>query len=196
MRWFGGGLTRKPSPGSSILPNGAKDGPFYLRSISVFARSSPASASRVLYGLKLCIVVFPPWFDLAIRCRFPSLWMPPPKTIREKVHHPCVRLPGNESLELERTDWEIAMPRFPAALDGLKIVHLSDLHFTGRIGKAYFREVVRAANECKPDIIAITGDIVDRQCCISWVPDTLGELNARYGVFFILGNHDLQVNTT
>ena len=36
------------------------------------------------------------------------------------------------------------VPRMPPALDGLSLVHLSDLHFTGRVGKAYFREVVRA----------------------------------------------------
>jgi uncharacterized protein len=114
----------------------------------------------------------------------------------ENVHHPYVRLPGNESLDLELTEWEVALPRFPMGLDGLKIVHLSDLHFTGRVGKAYFREVVRVANACEPDIAVVTGDIVDKPHCISWIPDTLGRLTARHGVYFILGNHDLRVNVS
>ena len=47
------------------------------------------------------------------------------------------RLPLNEILRLEVTDWMLDMPRLAAALDGLSIVHLSDFHLTGRVGKAY-----------------------------------------------------------
>ena len=43
--------------------------------------------------------------------------------------------------------------------------------------------------------MAITGDLVDADAYIDWIPDTLGRLNARHGVFFVLGNHDLKVDT-
>ena len=72
----------------------------------------------------------------------------------------------------------------------LVIVHLSDFHFTGRVGKAYFREVVRVSNELQPDLVALTGDIVNNRACLDWIADTLGRLTARHGVYFILGNHD------
>ena len=112
----------------------------------------------------------------------------------EHAHHKTVHLPGNETLRLDLTEWAFEVPRLPRLLDGLAIVHMSDLHFTGMVGKAYFREVVRTSNELKPDLVAITGDLVDNAECISWIPDTLGQLSAQYGVYVILGNHDLRVD--
>ena len=62
------------------------------------------------------------------------------------------------------------------------------------MGKAYFHEVVRISNELQPDLVCMTGDIVDRSACLDWIPDTLGRLTARHGVYFILGNHDRRVD--
>ena len=58
------------------------------------------------------------------------------------------------------------------------------------MGKAYFREVVRTSNELRPDLVCITGDIVDRPACFDWIRRHAGQLTARHGVYFILGNHD------
>jgi predicted MPP superfamily phosphohydrolase len=115
-------------------------------------------------------------------------------TAEENRHHFLVRLPFNEMLQLEVADCEIDVPRLEPALDGLSIVHLSDLHFTGHVGKAYFREVVRASNELRPDLVLITGDLVDSAACVGWIADTLGQLAARAGVYFTLGNHDRRVD--
>jgi hypothetical protein len=115
-------------------------------------------------------------------------------TAEEHAHHMSVHLPGNEILQLDLTERAFEVPRLPRVLDGLAIVHMSDLHFTGLVGKAYFREVVRISNELKPDLVAISGDLVDNAECISWIPDTLGQLTSRYGVYVILGNHDLSVD--
>jgi predicted MPP superfamily phosphohydrolase len=108
----------------------------------------------------------------------------------ETAHHFITRLPLNEILRLDVTDWTLDVPRLAPALDGLSIVHLSDLHFTGRVGKAFFREVVRTSNELQPDLVALTGDLFESAEFLDWIPDTLGRLTARYGVYFILGNHD------
>ncbi len=112
-------------------------------------------------------------------------------TSEEHAHHFLVHLPGNQMLHLDLSERAIDVPRLPAALDGFSIVHLSDLHFTGRVGKAFFREVVRLANHAKPDLIAVTGDLVDDARYLDWIPDTLGQLSAPLGVYFILGNHDM-----
>jgi uncharacterized protein len=109
----------------------------------------------------------------------------------EDSHHFLAHLPFNEILRLHVTDWTLDVPRLAPALDGLSIVHLSDFHLTGQIGKAFFREVVRASNELQPDIVALTGDLMDAAEFIDWISDTLGQLTARHGVFFVLGNHDL-----
>lgn len=112
----------------------------------------------------------------------------------ELEHHPMSRLPRNEALQLDLVQWILDVPRLPPALDGLSIVHLSDWHFTGLIGKAYFREVVRVANDLQPDLICITGDIMDHTACFDWLPDILGRLKAKHGVYFVLGNHDCKVD--
>jgi uncharacterized protein len=109
-------------------------------------------------------------------------------------HHAIVRLPGNESLELDLTERGLDVPRLPPALEGLSIVHLSDFHFTGKVGKPFFEEVVRISNDLEPEIVALTGDFVDKTKCIDWIPDTLGRLKARHGVYYIFGNHDLRVD--
>jgi predicted MPP superfamily phosphohydrolase len=108
----------------------------------------------------------------------------------ELAHHPLVHLPLNEILQLEVVQWVLDVPRMSATLDGLSLVHLGDLHFTGRVGKAYFREVVRVSNALQPDLICLTGDLIDRAACFDWFADTLGQLVARHGVYFVLGNHD------
>ena len=116
----------------------------------------------------------------------------PPETT-EHPHHFLVRLPGNE---MPAPGPDRAGDRSAAAaaarLDGLSMVHLSDLHFNGRVGKPYFQEIVRFSNQLQPDLVALTGDLIDRARCIDWIPDTLGRLTARYGVFCVLGNHDVR----
>jgi uncharacterized protein len=116
----------------------------------------------------------------------------PAAALAEEVrHHSLARLPLNEILRLTVVDWTLDVPRLPPALDGLSIVHLTDLHLSGRIGKAYYREVVRIANGLEPDLVAVTGDILEKPACLPWIADTLGRLSAPAGVYFVLGNHDL-----
>ena len=107
-------------------------------------------------------------------------------------HHAIVRLPGNQSLALDLTERGLDVPRLPPALEGLSIVHLSDFHFTGKVGKPFFEEVVRMSNALEPEIVALTGDLVDKTPCIDWIPETFGRLKARFGIYYILGNHDLR----
>ncbi len=78
-------------------------------------------------------------------------------------------------------------------LDGLKICQLSDLHFTGRLGVEYYEKVVELANSYEPDIIVITGDIVDNRKCLTWLDQTLGQLRPNLGCYYVLGNHDRRI---
>jgi predicted MPP superfamily phosphohydrolase len=128
------------------------------------------------------------------RTRVIDVAEPARPAVADDKHHFLVRLPGNEILQLDLAERGIDVPRLPKALDRLSIVHLSDFHFTGRIGKSYFQEVVRLTNELNPDLILITGDLVDRPAYIDWVPETFGRLTSRFGTYFVLGNHDLQVD--
>lgn len=103
------------------------------------------------------------------------------------------RLPGNQILELETNIKTLLVPRLPAALDGLSIVHLSDLHFTGRLTADFFRFVVDRANELDGDLVALTGDVIDQRACLGWVGEILGRLEKRLGAFCIFGNHELRL---
>lgn len=105
----------------------------------------------------------------------------------------AMKLPGNEICRLAMPVKTLRLASLPERLNGLSIVHLSDLHFTGQMTRAYYDYVVDRANEMDGDIAVITGDIVDKEACLAWIPETLGRLKARHGVYFVLGNHDKRI---
>jgi uncharacterized protein len=100
------------------------------------------------------------------------------------------RVPGNQLLHLEVNEKTLQVPRLPAELDGLRIAHLSDLHFTGQLTRDYFDLIVDQTNAMQADVIAITGDLIDRPECLPWFHQVLGRLRSRLGVFCVLGNHE------
>jgi predicted MPP superfamily phosphohydrolase len=103
------------------------------------------------------------------------------------------RIPGNQVLDLHVHEKRIALPHMPAGRE-LRIVHITDLHMSGRVTKQYFVELVAAVNALEPDLIMLTGDLVERMSCLDWLPDTLGSLRAAEGVYYVLGNHDLRID--
>ena len=99
-----------------------------------------------------------------------------------------------ESQWVEFHELEVRLPRLPSELDGLTVVHLSDFHL-GTIsfnGCALARAVRWAA--AKPcDIVAITGDLLSRRRGEPQLEAAIASLDARLGVFAVLGNHDVEV---
>ena len=102
------------------------------------------------------------------------------------------KVPYNQLWQLHVTEARVRLANLPTELRGVSICHWSDLHFSGRIDRDYFHEVVRITAALEPDIIALTGDVCDAAHCIDWVVETLSVANARLGKYFILGNHDLR----
>ena len=105
------------------------------------------------------------------------------------------KIPGNQVLQLTVDRKRLAIPQLPASLQGLKIAHISDLHMTGSLGLRWFEVVAEQVNSLQPDVIAITGDIVEKEPCWPWLADSLGKLQAKQGVYFVLGNHDYYIDT-
>jgi len=105
------------------------------------------------------------------------------------------KVPGNQVLQLAVDHKRLAIPRLSSGLEGLKIAHISDLHMTGRIGLPWYKIVVEQVNRLQPDVIAITGDIIEKEACWPWLADSLGKLQAPQGIYFILGNHDFYIDT-
>lgn len=84
------------------------------------------------------------------------------------------------------------VPGLPPSFDGLEIGQLSDLHIGPHTSKRFINRVVRATHALSPDIIAITGDLIDdRAEDVAVYASLLGSLSAPSGVFMIPGNHDV-----
>ena len=87
---------------------------------------------------------------------------------------------------------EVELPNLPAAADGLVIAHLSDLHLGSLIGERRLLSVIEQIAAMKPDLVAITGDLVDGDAgTVETLVPQLKTLAAPLGVFAILGNHEI-----
>lgn len=85
----------------------------------------------------------------------------------------------------------IFLRRLPKILDGLRMVHLSDLHLGPLTSEAQLRRAIDTANSLEPDIIALTGDYISHERHYAApCAEIVGRLKARCGVYAVLGNHD------
>ncbi len=108
----------------------------------------------------------------------------------EGPHQGMLKVPGNQVFTLEANEKKFIFPDLHKDLDELTILHLSDLHFIGTLDLPYFEAICERAASWNPDLIVFTGDLLDKQELISWLPHTLGKLRAPLGCYYILGNHD------
>ena len=87
---------------------------------------------------------------------------------------------------------EVKLPRLPKALDGFTIVQLTDIHVGGQtLHRKFIEEMVATTNALQPDVVAITGDLVDGS--VDELRDQvapLADLRSRAGVYFVTGNHE------
>jgi predicted MPP superfamily phosphohydrolase len=84
----------------------------------------------------------------------------------------------------------VELPGLAHHLAGLRVVQISDLHIGNRLEGGRLARMVERVNETEPDVVAITGDLFDRDPVYLPEAARLGRLRARHGVFAILGNHD------
>ncbi len=79
----------------------------------------------------------------------------------------------------------------PAALHGFTIAQITDLHVGPTIKRAYVAGVVDRLNALEPDVIAVTGDLVDGEVEeLRHHIAPLADMSARHGVFAVTGNHE------
>lgn len=72
-----------------------------------------------------------------------------------------------------------------------KIVMMSDLHIDADVSKEYVRKIVNRVNALNPDAVVLVGDIVDNTTYYLFNQmEELKKLNAKYGVYVTLGNHE------
>ncbi|UKO96361.1 metallophosphoesterase [Nostoc sp. UHCC 0870] len=87
----------------------------------------------------------------------------------------------------------VKIAELPPSLQGLKLVQLSDFHYDGlRLSEKLLEEAIAATNEAEPDLILLTGDYVtDDPTPIHQLALRLKYLQSRYGIYAVLGNHDI-----
>jgi hypothetical protein len=86
---------------------------------------------------------------------------------------------------------DLPVANLPAGLDGYTIAQITDLHVSHVIKRSFVQGVVDEVNKLKPDMIALTGDLVDGS--VEQLRDDvapIAELLAPDGKFFITGNHE------
>jgi predicted MPP superfamily phosphohydrolase len=105
-----------------------------------------------------------------------------------------LRLPFNDAFRVKVSSWSLTIEDLPEAMDGLSILHLTDLHFAPTYNRRFFEEVIQLAigQGPEPDLVAITGDFLDHDGSNAWVAPLLSRLRGRLGQFAILGNHDFR----
>lgn len=86
---------------------------------------------------------------------------------------------------------KVAIDKLTKQTSGYRIVQISDVHVGPTIGKDFIESVVARINALSPDLVAITGDLVDgsvEELAEHVAP--LGKIKAKDGVFFVTGNHE------
>jgi predicted MPP superfamily phosphohydrolase len=87
--------------------------------------------------------------------------------------------------------FSVRLPRLPRAFDGLRIVQVSDVHIGDVLGRPFLEDMVQRCNALKPDLVAITGDLVDgRVERLAPTISAIQNLRSRFGTYFITGNHE------
>jgi uncharacterized protein len=86
---------------------------------------------------------------------------------------------------------QIPMENLDPDLRSLKIVQISDLHIGVTVRRSYVEQVVRTVNKVNPDVIFITGDLLDGKLeSILEHMEPLRDLKAKHGIFYVTGNHE------
>lgn len=93
--------------------------------------------------------------------------------------------------DIETLEVPVRLSRLPQQLSGFRIAQLTDVHIGDILGQRFLRGVVEQTNRTKPDLIAITGDLVDGSVAeLGPAVAELAKLKARHGVYFVTGNHE------
>jgi len=86
---------------------------------------------------------------------------------------------------------EVTLARLPQALSGIRIAQWSDVHVGPTIHKDFIETIVEQTNAIAADLIVITGDLVDGTVAdLAEHVAPLARLKAKYGVYFVTGNHE------
>ena len=86
---------------------------------------------------------------------------------------------------------QVTLEEMPCGFDGLTIIQISDLHLGSWNRASELEELVEKINALNADLVFYTGDICNYTTAEVWpFQEILAKINARYGIYAVLGNHD------
>ena len=89
------------------------------------------------------------------------------------------------------TEVTVPIRNLPESLRGFSIAQISDVHVGPTIKRGFVEGIVRQVNQLNADLIAVTGDLIDGSVArLSVHTAPLAGLRAKYGAFFVTGNHE------
>lgn len=99
------------------------------------------------------------------------------------------------TMGFDTKEYTIYNDSIPSGFDGIKIVHFSDLHYNRAITSSKVDKIIKEINLINADIVVFTGDLIDKDMVITdsdyqYLKNAFSKINAKYGKFAILGNHD------
>jgi uncharacterized protein len=100
---------------------------------------------------------------------------------------------GTKGLEVH--EYKITNNNVPTSFHGLKIVHISDIHYGRTIKLKELKDIIKQINIIRPDIVVFTGDLIDKDIDINYSAATeitkeLKNIHTKLGKYAITGNHD------
>jgi len=99
--------------------------------------------------------------------------------------------------EIEVSSHVLRLRNLPRPFEGLKLVHLTDIHHSKFVSFNDVFRMVELSNQQNPDVVVLTGDYVTwSRKFIPPVAEALKALKSRFGVYAVLGNHDVRVNAS
>ncbi len=97
--------------------------------------------------------------------------------------------------DVQVQDVEVKLARLPKALSGMTVVQLTDVHVGSMIGQVFVQGLVDRIQGLRPDVVVITGDLVDGPVArLGKAVAPLGLLTPRWGTYFVTGNHEYYSN--
>ena len=97
---------------------------------------------------------------------------------------------------LKVKEYKVVNSKITDSYHGLKIIHLTDIHYGSTVNEKELNNIVDKVNEIKPDIVVMTGDLIDER--LSYDKDTiincLSKIEAKLGKFAVSGNHDIPLD--
>ncbi len=92
-------------------------------------------------------------------------------------------------------EYKVSSNKISKEMDGLKILQISDIHYGSTIYEKQMKNLVKKANETKPDIVIFTGDLINEKYKLTEsekisIKNSLLKINAELGKYYVLGEED------